>query len=84
MHGRGEGTAAGRSGVALRDHVTRHQALNSISIFNPVNGKERTEKERHRQREDGAVAMLFIAAGKTNVMQIFKILYLDIHTCNAQ
>jgi hypothetical protein len=48
MHETMERGGEGRSQAALRDHVTRHRALNSISIFNPVNGKEKTEKERER------------------------------------
>jgi hypothetical protein len=55
MHEAAERRAEGRSGVILRVHATRHQALNSISIFNPVNGKEK------RERENCAVATLFIA-----------------------
>ena len=40
-----------RSGVLLRVRATRHQALNSISVFNPVNGRERKERERERAGE---------------------------------
>jgi hypothetical protein len=35
----------GGGGVLLRVHATRHQALNSISVFNPVNGRERKERD---------------------------------------
>jgi hypothetical protein len=55
MHETKERGAEGRRATALRDHVTRHQALNSISIFNPVNGKEKREKERHGKRERTAL-----------------------------
>lgn len=44
-------TQWGRSGILLRVHATRHQALNSISVFNPVNGRERKERQREREEQ---------------------------------
>jgi len=47
----------------LRVHATRHQALNSISVFNPVNGRERKEREGVREKEwNCAVATLIDVA----------------------
>lgn len=46
-----------RSGVLLRVHATRHQALNSISVFNPVNGRERKERESVREGKRGTALL---------------------------
>lgn len=59
--------SVGKEWGTIACHATRHQALNSISVFNPVNGRERKEREGKRGKERNcAVATLIHVAVQAN------------------
>jgi hypothetical protein len=72
-------TPFGRSGDTIACSCTRHQALNSISVFNPVNGRGKREGERERKKERNCAVATLINIAVQHAALSYKIRNYNTH-----